>query len=287
MLAVRSESWSLVRSLTHPFNEHFEGHMAMLTGRSEMPPGFRPGQPAGPTGRLLRRCRARRSLRQANAGRRGVARNFEESSQSRGIRTVRRCDGARRDPWLLEASPFRGRESSGAFPTYSFNHLKETFVNTDELEFQAPHLSLPEGLHRGRLNNRLSLLSRLDQQRKALELSATVKSLNRYRQAAVSFLTDPKVQTAFDVSRADERTRDRYGQNSFGWSLLMARRLVEAGVNLVQVNLGNWNSWDTHGANFPKLKDYLLPPTDRALSALLDDLRESDLLDDTLVVMVG
>ena len=65
---------------------------------------------------------------------------------------------------------------------------------------------------------------------------------------------------------------DRYGRNAFGWSLLMARRLVEAGVNLVQVNLGNNETWDTHGNAFPHLKDNLLPPTDRAVSALLDDL---------------
>lgn len=72
-----------------------------------------------------------------------------------------------------------------------------------------------------------------------------------------------------------------------GWSLLMARRLVEAGVALVQVNLGNNETWDTHGNAFPHLKDRLLPPTDRAVSALLDDLGGSGLLDSTLVVMAG
>ena len=81
--------------------------------------------------------------------------------------------------------------------------------------------------------------------------------------------------------------QDRYGRNSFGWSLLMARRLVEAGVNLVQVNLGNNETWDTHGEAFPHLKDKLFPPTDRALSALLDDLNESGLLESTLIVMAG
>ena len=67
----------------------------------------------------------------------------------------------------------------------------------------------------------------------------------------------------------------------------MARRLVEAGVNLVQVNLGNNETWDTHGNAFPHLKDKLFPPTDRAVSALLDDLHESGLLDSTLIVMAG
>ena len=80
---------------------------------------------------------------------------------------------------------------------------------------------------------------------------------------------------------------DRYGRHSFGWSLLMARRLIEAGVNLVQVNLGNNETWDTHGNMFPHLKDKLFPPTDQALSALLDDLNASGLLDSTLIVMAG
>jgi uncharacterized protein (DUF1501 family) len=78
---------------------------------------------------------------------------------------------------------------------------------------------------------------------------------------------------------------ERYGQNSFGWSLLMARQLVESGVRLIQVNLGNNESWDTHQAAFPNLKNFLLPPMDRAVSALLDDLDARGLLDETLIVM--
>ena len=80
---------------------------------------------------------------------------------------------------------------------------------------------------------------------------------------------------------------DRYGRHAFGWSLLMAKRLVEAGVKLVQVNLGNNETWDNHGNIFPHLKDKLFPPTDQAVSALLDDLHQTGLLDSTLVVMAG
>jgi uncharacterized protein (DUF1501 family) len=104
---------------------------------------------------------------------------------------------------------------------------------------------------------------------------------------AISLLADSKTQAAFDVMRADPKLLDAYGRNSFGWSLLMARQLVEAGVGLVQVNLGNNESWDTHQSIFPNLKDFLLPPTDRAVSALLDDLQARGLLDETLVVMAG
>src|SRR5262249_23762056 len=86
---------------------------------------------------------------------------------------------------------------------------------------------------------------------------------------------------------APVEVQERYGRNSFGWSLLMARQLIEAGVSLVQVNLGNDESWDTHEKAFHNLKNYLFPPTDRALAALIGDLDERGMLDDVLIVMAG
>src|SRR5258707_14158160 len=116
---------------------------------------------------------------------------------------------------------------------------------------------------------------------------AQTADFDRLRQRAFSLLTDRRVKDALDVTHTDERIQERYGKNSFGWSLLMARRLVEAGVSLVQVNLGNNETWDTHAEAFPHLKDKQFPPTDRALTALLDDLLSSGLLDSTLIVMAG
>ena len=130
-------------------------------------------------------------------------------------------------------------------------------------------------------------LGHIDRQRADLERVARVEQFDRYREGAISLLTDGRVRDAIDVATASDEIQTRYGKNSFGWSLLMARRLVEAGVNLVQVNLGNNETWDTHGEAFPHLKDLLFPPTDRALSALLDDLHDSGLLDSTLIVMAG
>ena len=153
--------------------------------------------------------------------------------------------------------------------------------------YQAPNLHLPEGLSLGRLNGRKGLLDEIENQRRQLDAAAEVESFDRHRQAAISLLVDPKIRGAFDVTRADERVQDRYGRNSFGWSLLMAFRLVEAGVNLVQVNLGNNETWDTHGDSFVRFKDKLFPPTDRAISALLDDLESIGMLDDTMIVMAG
>src|SRR5207247_7217197 len=110
---------------------------------------------------------------------------------------------------------------------------------------------------------------------------------DRFHHGAVSLLTQQRVRQAFDVVHAEPKVQDRYGRNAFGWSLIMARRLVEVGVNMVQVNLGNNETWDTHGFIFPHLKDKLFPPTDRALSALLDALHDSGQLDNTLIVMAG
>ena len=103
----------------------------------------------------------------------------------------------------------------------------------------------------------------------------------------MSLLLSGKVARAFDLSREDPRLRDRYGRHMFGQSLLLARRLVEAGVPIVQVNMGRVQTWDTHSANFKSLKDRLLPPTDRGVAALLDDLASRGLLDETLVVVTG
>lgn len=144
-----------------------------------------------------------------------------------------------------------------------------------------------EGFGADRLGRRMDLLKEIDAHRRDLEGLACVREFDRYRTGAVSLLAGQSVREAFDVQQAPPQVLDRYGRNSFGWSLLMARRLVEAGVNLVQVNLGNNETWDTHGNAFPHLKNNLFPPTDQALSALLDDLRDSGLLDSTLIVMAG
>jgi uncharacterized protein (DUF1501 family) len=89
------------------------------------------------------------------------------------------------------------------------------------------------------------------------------------------------------VINADEATLDRYGRNKYGWGALLAGRLIEAGVRLVQLNFGKTSSWDLHVAGFEILKNFMLPATDRALSALLDDLDVRGLLETTLIVMAS
>jgi hypothetical protein len=139
-----------------------------------------------------------------------------------------------------------------------------------------------------RLGERRTLLALVDRQRAALVKAASTRSLNASYAKAFDLVTSPAAREAFDLSRENDRLRDRYGRTAFGQGLLLARRLVEAGVSLVTVNWARDDAfWDTHANNFTSLKNSLLPPFDRGFSALLEDLAERGLLDETLVVCLG
>ncbi|MCA9177370.1 MAG: DUF1501 domain-containing protein [Planctomycetales bacterium] len=286
MLAQRSEQWALVRSLTHPYNEHSDGHLVMMTGRSMLPPGFNRSTPK-PSDWPSIAAIANTVMQPPNNLPPAVV--LPERLVHRSGRVIpgqfAGLMGTHQDPWFIDAAPFNAK-TYGAYPEYEFHHARGRETTAD-MKFQAPNLSLPHGFTPGKLQDRLSLLGHLDDQRRAFDTAASVQTFDRHRQAVLSLLTDTETQKAFDVHNVDEATQDRYGRNSFGWSLLMARQLVEAGVSLVQVNLGNNESWDTHQAAFPNLKNYLLPPTDRAVAALIDDLAERGMLDETLIVMAG
>ncbi len=283
-LAERSHLWSLVRSLTHRSNDHSAGHQIMLSGRSPLPEGFNPAAPRPSDWPCIASVAGAMTQPRNNLPPAAVLPERLIHNTGRVIPgPFAGIMGRARDPWFIEASPFDPR-AYGAYPEYEFDHQQRPRPVGQTKVFQAPSLSLPEGLGGGRLDGRLDLLRHIDRQRRDLDAGA---GFDHNRQTAVALLTQPRVRQAFDVTRADPRTQDRYGRNAFGWSLLMARRLIEAGVNMVQVNLGNNETWDTHGNLFPHLKDKLFPPTDRAVSALLDDLHESGLLESTLVVMAG
>lgn len=286
MLASRSQKFALVRSLTHKSNDHSAGHHIMLTGRSDMPTGFDPGAPRPSDWPSIAAIGGAVTAPRNNLPPAVVLPERYIHYSGRIIPGQFAGEmGQRRDPWFIECTPYNPT-SYGAYPEYTFDHQQRDDL-LKNFQFQAPQLTLAEGVVEGRFQDRLGLLKTLDEQRSSLEQLATKLPFDRSRQNAISLLSDPKVKQAFDVTHADEKTQERYGKNTFGWSLLMARRLVEAGVNLVQVNLGNNETWDTHGNIFPHLKNYLFPPTDRALSALLDDLQDSGLLDSTMIVMAG
>ena len=288
-LARRSQHWAIVRSLTHPTNAHTVGHFYMLTGRTQAPPGFRGERETRPTdwpaiasivGDAL--PPRRNNLPPA------IVLPERLVHWSGGVipGAYGGLMGRRHDPLFIEASPYGNPMWRGAYPEYTFpNSSRNPPQTPDDRVFQAPNITLSPGMTSDRLNGRLHLLRQLDQQRQKLEHSATTQSFDEHRQSAISLLADPRVRRALDVTRADTRIQERYGRNSFGWSLLMAFRLVEAGVNMIQVNLGNNETWDTHGDIFVRLRDKLFPPTDRALCALIDDLSSHGLLESTLIVM--
>ncbi len=150
-------------------------------------------------------------------------------------------------------------------------------------------LALPADIGLDRLESRAALLRMMDDQRAKLAAASTVDTLHNHQTRALQMLASNKVREAFDLTKESDAMRELYGRNIHGQCVLMARRLVEHGVPLVSVNWHNdgRNFWDTHGDNFNRLKNDLIPPADRALSALLEDLEQRGMLDETIVAWVG
>jgi hypothetical protein len=149
-------------------------------------------------------------------------------------------------------------------------------------------LRLPEGVDAARLHARRHLSQRLEY---PAADRGDVRGLTGFQEQAADLLCNAKIQRTLDLDQEPARIRARYGEHLCGQSLLLSRRLVEAGVPLVTVicaagnlNGGRGDHWDTHGDNFRRLKNTLLPPLDQGSAALLDDLADRGLLETTLVV---
>jgi hypothetical protein len=159
--------------------------------------------------------------------------------------------------------------------------------------FQLPGAAVANrDLSPARLGMRRALLAQFDHQRQWLEESSAVEGFDQRRQQAWSLVTSHRVRDALDVQQETETSRNRFGMTLFGQSCLAARRLVEAGCKFVSVFWDPFepfggSCWDTHANHFPRLKEYLLPVFDEAYSALILDLEERGLLDETLVVCVS
>jgi hypothetical protein len=138
-----------------------------------------------------------------------------------------------------------------------------------------------------RLGNRQNLLREFDNQRRILDREASARDLDQFYQKAFGLLASPATQTAFNLADESAASRDRYGKTEFGQRCLLARRLSEAGVPMVNVSYCHTpsGSWDTHSNNFSKMKKSLGPTLDAALHGLVTDLEERGLLEDTLVVV--
>ncbi|HJT79451.1 MAG TPA: DUF1501 domain-containing protein [Gemmataceae bacterium] len=150
--------------------------------------------------------------------------------------------------------------------------------------FRVRDLQLPPRIDLGRFKNRRELLAGLDNLRRDVDTQGTAEGYDRFYRDAFDIVTSADCRRAFEVQQEDPKMRDRYGRDSWGQSTLLARRLVEAGVTYVTVNMGGW---DTHSNNFNELKTRLLPRYDRALAALLEDLHDRGLSQRVLVMTYG
>jgi hypothetical protein len=178
--------------------------------------------------------------------------------------------GRNADPWLLTCDPAAAN-------------------------FSIPELTLPPELPPLRFDERRALLHQVNRHLDRIDRSAAVARYDFQSRQAFDLLRASRVRQAFDIRHEPAAVRDRYGRHKFAQSVLLARRLVEAGVPLVQVNWprvpGDTTSsnplWDTHQQNSQRLRTALMPPLDQAYSALLEDLHQRGLLDETLVVLTG
>ncbi|HSG69881.1 MAG TPA: DUF1501 domain-containing protein [Planctomycetaceae bacterium] len=260
-LARRSDKYAVIRTLSHGDNNHLMSTHHVLTG-TKQPGGFfdkvasRDDWPAYAAG--LAYLKPRRD----------------------GLPT-----GVNLPTYLMQgALTWPGQHAGFLGPKYDPWQITGDPNNKD---FRVDSLTLSEGISINRLKNRASLLAQLNTQRVALDQLAETKRLADDQRLAFSLLSSSKLAAAFEMQREADDVRDRYGRHTTGQSLLLAKRLIQTGIPVVQVNVGGAQTWDNHGDIFNTLKNRLLPPLDQGLSALLDDLHDEGLIDETLVFMSG
>ncbi|MCB9940752.1 MAG: DUF1501 domain-containing protein [Planctomycetaceae bacterium] len=260
-LAKRADKYAVIRSLSHGDNNHLMSTHYVLTGELQ-PGGFfdkvasRDDWPSYAAGCAYLRPRNDGIPSGVNLPTYLWSGALTWPGQHAGL------IGPKYDPWQITGDP-----------------------NKDD--FRVDNLTLAAGLDVQRLDTRRSLVNDFNQQRDRLSSVAVAQRLTGEQDLAFSILTSSRFAEAFQLNREDDKTRDTYGRNTTGQSLLLARRLIEAGVPVVQTNIGAVQTWDNHSAIFTTLKDRLLPPLDQGVSALLDDLETRGMLEDTLVMMLG
>ena len=267
-LARRTDQLAIVRSVTHGDVNHLTATYPLLSGAAAPEPGGPANMDWPHFGAALARLgRARRDL-----------------PPYVNLRPKTKLDV----PRFVEQS--RGQGAGWLGPSFA-----PFTIDTDpnSPEYQNAEFSLAPEISANRFQRRRALLEEVDRRRQALELHPSVQAHDISYERAFSLLTSSGAGAAFDLSQESDKLRDRYGRNPHGQSVLQARRLIEAGVPLVTVfwpNDGIKNVsvyWDTHNRNFIDLKERLMPVEDLAFSALLDDLKERGMLDETLILWTG
>ncbi len=266
-LAHHADKLAVLRSLTHDDPAHLSsghltltGHLAPVVKSDADPPS---GKDTPHMGSVLAR------LRQSNG-------------QLPTAVTV---------PWLAYHPAAPGGKAPGQHGGWLGRRYDPFLVQGDpnQPDWSIPELNLPDGLSYARLDARQKLLYAIDRQRAEISDQPAITSMTHYQRQAFDLVASEKAREAFDLAQEPEKVREAYGRNIHGQCVLLARRLVERGVSLVSVNWHNdgHNFWDTHGNNFNRLKKDLIPPADRALATLLEDLSQRGLLEDTLVCWIG
>ncbi len=258
LIAARIRQFALVRSLSHRENGHLPGTHRLLTGATM------PGQRVTDLDNVLSRrdwpCYAA-ALNQLRPRHDGVP------------------NGVTLPHALIEGSlTWPGQHAGFLGPT---NDPMLVTQDPNAPAFRMDAFTPAPGLDPARVDGRRSLLEQIESG------GAGDPTFRDHQRRAFEMLTSDRVAGAFRLDREPDRVRDRYGRTMFGQSLLLARRLVQAGVPVVQANMGIVQNWDTHVDNWGRLKNRLLPWLDRALTALVDDLDGSGLLERTFVACLG
>lgn len=264
-----SDKFSILRSLHTVSNDHGVAGTAGLTGSASGARALNGNTLAGSArpamGAIVARAQASTSKMPPYLVVGGKLHQGKKPVVGEGGGTL----GGRYDPFRLKYDPIKG--------------------------IRVPALQLAPELTPERLTDRKRLLSAIDDVRRWTENGSTTR-LDAYHTQAIEMLTSPKGRQSFDLSRESAKARERYGYTRFGQSCLLARRLVERGAPMVQVNWSDHveaeedsgdGGWDHHYRNFQIMQDRHGPWLDQAYSALLSDLQERGLLESTLVVAVG
>lgn len=270
-LARMVERFAMLRSVTHPDNTHTVAMHYMLTGVRHARPATNP-QNAPDDFPCF-----------------GAVANYARATGNWPAQAGRKNGGLPAGV-SLNAPANQVSANNHIFPGFFAGFLGSTYdpmfvpQNANAKDF-APLPPLRDG---GRIPARRRLLAEVDRQTRLLDGQANVGTLDAYYAQAFELLTSPHARAAFDIGREPQAVRERYGDTPFGQGCLVARRLVEAGVPLVTVNWERDDAyWDTHSNNFVDLKNKLLPNMDRGFSALLQDMHERGLLDETLIVWLA
>jgi uncharacterized protein (DUF1501 family) len=264
-LAQQMDRWSIIRSLAHPEHNHLLATHVALTGRpTPLPRG----------GTDLDRVESRHDFP-----------NFAAALDHVRPRNDGVPSGVSLPNYLIEGPlTWPGQHAGFLGPKHDPWQING---DPNDPKFRVDTLRLQEGVTAPRLQTRKELLASLNQGQTSLAQSQRGTSLGEQQEVAFSLLTSARMTQAFELGQESAETRDRYGRHKFGQSLLLSRRLIEAGVPIVQATMGIVQTWDTHVDNWGRLKNTLLPQLDTGLAALTDDLSASGLLDQTLVLVMG